>query len=105
MLLGGDVPFDRIPYFYSDQYDLGMEYTRHAAGSDRLVVRGSLADRQFVAFWLAGGRVVAGMNANVWEVAKPIERLIRSRAVADVDALADTSIPIDEIAGVADPVA
>jgi 3-phenylpropionate/trans-cinnamate dioxygenase ferredoxin reductase component len=100
-ILGDTTPYDRIPYFYSDQYDLGMEYTGWASPSDRLVVRGSLADRQFVAFWLAEGRVVAGMNANVWDVAKPIERLIRSRAVVDPDALADSSVKIDELASVA----
>ncbi len=100
-MLGGTEPYDRIPYFYSDQYDLGMEYTGWASPSDRLVVRGSLADRRFVAFWLAEGRVVAGMNANVWDVAKPIERLVRSRAVVDPGALADPSVAIDELAGVA----
>jgi 3-phenylpropionate/trans-cinnamate dioxygenase ferredoxin reductase component len=100
-MLGATDPFDRIPYFYSDQYDVGMEYTGHASASDRLVVRGSLADRQFVAFWLADGRVVAGMNVNVWDVAKPIEQLIRSRAVVDPNALIDPSVAIDELTGVA----
>ena len=104
LMLGATVPFDRIPYFYSDQYDLGMEYTGHASGTDRVVVRGSLADRAFIAFWLADGRVVAGMNANIWDVAKPIERLIRSRAVIDVAALADPAVPLDDLVGVADPV-
>jgi 3-phenylpropionate/trans-cinnamate dioxygenase ferredoxin reductase subunit len=97
-MLGDRTPYDRIPYFYSDQYDLGMEYTGWASPSDRLVVRGSLADRQFVAFWLDQNRVVAGMNANVWDVAKPIEQLIRSRAVVDPGRLADPSVAIDEIA-------
>jgi 3-phenylpropionate/trans-cinnamate dioxygenase ferredoxin reductase subunit len=97
-MLGGRGSFDRIPYFYSDQYDLGMEYTGLASTSNQLVVRGSLADRQFVAFWLNEGRVVAGMNANVREEAKPIERLIRSRALVDTGALADPSIAIDELA-------
>lgn len=102
-MLGANVPFDRIPYFYSDQYDLGMEYTGHAAPSDRLVIRGSLAGREFVAFWLADGRVVAGMNANIWDVAKPIERLIRSRVVVDAAALADPSIPLEDVGRVAEP--
>jgi 3-phenylpropionate/trans-cinnamate dioxygenase ferredoxin reductase subunit len=102
-MLGATVPYDRIPYFYSDQYDLGMEYTGWASPSDRLVVRGSLADRQFVAFWLVEGRVVAGMNANIWEAAKPIEGLIRSRAVIAPDVLADPSVPIVELAGLAVP--
>lgn len=101
LLLGARLPFDRLPYFYSDQYDLSMEYTGRGEPSDQLVVRGNLADRAFVAFWLADGRVVAGMNANVPDVAKPIERLIRSRAAVDLDALADPSIPIDDLAGLA----
>ena len=86
---------DRWP----EQYDLGMEYTGRADPSDRLVVRGSLADRQFIAFWLAAGRVVAGVNANVWKVAKPIEQLIRSRAVVDVDALTDPQVPLEDLSG------
>jgi 3-phenylpropionate/trans-cinnamate dioxygenase ferredoxin reductase subunit len=102
-MLGATVPYDRIPYFYSDQYELGMEYTGWSSPSDRLVVRGSLADRQFVAFWLADGRVVAGMNANIWDAAKPIEGLIRSRAVIAPDALADPAVPIAELAGLAVP--
>ncbi|HET9521163.1 MAG TPA: FAD-dependent oxidoreductase [Candidatus Limnocylindrales bacterium] len=102
-MLGGTTPYDRIPYFYSDQYDLGMEYTGWASASDRLVVRGSLAERQFIAFWLRDGRVVAGMNANIWDVAKPIERLIRSRAVVNPDELADASLAIDQVAAVAAP--
>jgi 3-phenylpropionate/trans-cinnamate dioxygenase ferredoxin reductase subunit len=98
-LLGDGTPYDRIPYFYSDQYELGMEYTGRASTSDRLVVRGRLDDREFVAFWLADdGRVNAGMNANVWDVAKPIERLIRSRAVVPPASLADPSVSIDDLA-------
>jgi 3-phenylpropionate/trans-cinnamate dioxygenase ferredoxin reductase subunit len=103
-MLGVTAPYERIPYFYSDQYDLGMEYTGRGDRSDLLVVRGSLADRQFVAFWLADGRVVAGMNVNIWNVTKPIEGLIRSRAIVDVDALADPVVPLEELAGLADPV-
>jgi 3-phenylpropionate/trans-cinnamate dioxygenase ferredoxin reductase subunit len=99
-MLGGSAPYDRIPYFYSDQYDLGMEYTGHSSPADRVVVRGSIAKREFIAFWLRDGRVVAGMNANVWDVAKPIDRLIRSRAVVDEAALTDPSIRIDDLAGV-----
>ena len=99
LMLGASEPFDRIPYFYSDQYDAVMEYTGHATSSDQLVVRGSLADREFIAFWLSGGRVVAGMNVNVKRVAKSIDRLVRSRATVDTAALSDPAIPLDEIAG------
>jgi 3-phenylpropionate/trans-cinnamate dioxygenase ferredoxin reductase subunit len=98
-MLGLEATYDRIPYFYSDQYDLGMEYTGRADPSNPLVVRGTLADRQFIAFWLASGRVVAGMNANVWKVSKPIDRLIRSQAVVDAHALSDPEVPLEELAG------
>ena len=70
-------PYDRIPYFYSDQYDLGMEYAGYAPRWDRVVFRGEPAGREFVAFWLLDGRVVAGMNANVWQVNDAIEALVR----------------------------
>jgi 3-phenylpropionate/trans-cinnamate dioxygenase ferredoxin reductase subunit len=103
-MLGANAPYDRIPYFYSDQYDLGMEYTGRAERGDRLVVRGSLTDREFVAFWIRDGRVVAGMNANIWDVAKPIERLIRSRAVVDPERLADQSVQIDDLVPAEDAV-
>jgi 3-phenylpropionate/trans-cinnamate dioxygenase ferredoxin reductase subunit len=99
-MLGATVQYDRIPYFYSDQYDLGMEYTGHSSASDHVVVRGSLTERQFVAFWLRDGRVVAGMNANIWEVAKPIERLIRSRGRIDSSGLANAAMPLDELAAI-----
>jgi 3-phenylpropionate/trans-cinnamate dioxygenase ferredoxin reductase component len=82
---------------YSDQYDLSMEFTGTARSSDRLVVRGSLEERTFVAFWLSDGRVTGGMNANVAKVAKGIERLIRSRTVVDEQALADPSVPLEEL--------
>ena len=63
-----DAAYDRLPYFFSDQYDVGMEYTGCALDWDRVVFRGESASREFIAFWLVGGRVVAGMNVNVWDV-------------------------------------
>ena len=62
---GRDEPDDRLPYFFSDQYDVGMEYSGRARTSDRVVFRGDPASREFIAFWVAGDRVVAGMNVNV----------------------------------------
>jgi 3-phenylpropionate/trans-cinnamate dioxygenase ferredoxin reductase subunit len=97
-MLGGTAAYDRLPYFYSDQFDLGMEYRGHASSSDSVIVRGSLRDRKFIAFWLRDGRVVAAMNANLWEVGKPIEQLIRSGVVVDPARLADPAVPIDEVA-------
>ena len=77
-MLGVGEPYDRIPYFYSDQYDLGMEYSGYAPSWDRVVFRGDPASRQFIAFWLRDGRVVAGMNANIWEVNDALAGLVRS---------------------------
>ena len=96
-MLGRGVAYDRIPYFYSDQYDLGMEYTGFAPSWDRVVYRGDPATRAFVAFWLSGGRVVAGMNVNVWDVQPGIEQLIRTAAHVDIAQLTDAGRPLTEL--------
>jgi 3-phenylpropionate/trans-cinnamate dioxygenase ferredoxin reductase subunit len=94
-MLGRDASYEELPYFYTDQYDLGMEYVGHVGdGYDQVVVRGDLEAREFIAFWLAGGRVRAGMNVNVWDVTDPIKRLIRSGRPVDPDALADPGTPL-----------
>jgi 3-phenylpropionate/trans-cinnamate dioxygenase ferredoxin reductase component len=98
-MLGIATPYARLPYFYSDQYDLGMEYSGLAASWDRVVVRGDLATRRFIAFWLKDGRVVAGMNANVWDVTEPIQTLIRGGWPVDPERLADPGIPLDQVIG------
>jgi 3-phenylpropionate/trans-cinnamate dioxygenase ferredoxin reductase subunit len=97
-MLGLDVSYDRVPYFFSDQYDVGMEYSGHADASDSLVIRGDLEAREFIAFWLRDGRVVAGMNVNVWDVTDPIQALIRSGARVDVARLSSTDEPLEELA-------
>ncbi len=96
-MLGADEPYDRIPYFFSDQYDVGMEYSGLARGSDQVVLRGDLAARELIAFWIADGRVAAGMNVNVWDVAEPIQALIRSRAAVDPARLGDPAVPLEAL--------
>jgi 3-phenylpropionate/trans-cinnamate dioxygenase ferredoxin reductase component len=93
-MLGKDEPYDRIPYFFSDQYDVGMEYAGHATEWDNVVFRGDVDSREFIAFWLKDGRVLAGMNVNVWDVTDDIQALIRSRAQIDPDRLRDTDTPL-----------
>jgi 3-phenylpropionate/trans-cinnamate dioxygenase ferredoxin reductase component len=95
-MLGRIATFDRLPYFFSDQYDVGMEYTGFARDWDRVVFRGDPESREFVALWLLEGRVVAGMGVNVWDVIDPIERLIRSRRIVD-DRLADPHVPLERL--------
>jgi len=96
-MLGRSLPYARLPYFYSDQYDLSMEYSGFAATWDRVVVRGDLAAREFIAFWLEDQRVVARMNANVWDVTETIQALIRGGRPVDPARLADPDIPLDQV--------
>ena len=96
-MLGAGHAYERLPYFFSDQYDVGMEYSGYARGWDQVVFRGDPAGREFIAFWLDENRVVAGMNVNVWDVVEPIRRLIEQRVVVDVRRLADPDVPLDEL--------
>lgn len=98
-MLGQRVFYDRVPYFFSDQYDLGMEYSGWAPpGSyDQVVLRGDVGKRQFIAFWLKDRKVLAGMNVNVWDVTEPIQRLIRAQSPVDTDALGDPSVALESL--------
>ena len=96
-MLGEPDVYDRLPYFFSDQYDVGMEYAGFARTWDRVVFRGDPATREFVAFWLTGDRVVAGMNVNVWDVNDQIQALIRARRPADRRRLADPDVDLGEL--------
>jgi 3-phenylpropionate/trans-cinnamate dioxygenase ferredoxin reductase subunit len=98
-MLGEPVSYDRIPYFFSDQYEVGMEYSGHAPKWDEIVFRGDPSDGEFVAFWLRQGRVVAGMNVNVWDVNEQVQALIRSRQPIDVAGLADPDTPLVSLVG------
>jgi NADPH-dependent 2,4-dienoyl-CoA reductase/sulfur reductase-like enzyme len=98
-MLGQRVSYDRIPYFFSDQYDVGMEYSGYAPEWDEVVFRGDRGGGEFIAFWLRDGRVVSGMNVNVWDVNADVEALIRSGATVDAGALADADVPLGTLAG------
>ncbi|MEN3536879.1 FAD-dependent oxidoreductase [Microbispora sp. ZYX-F-249] len=99
-MLGRDAVYEELPYFYTDQYDLGMEYVGHVepGGYDQVVFRGDVAARKFIAFWLKGDRVLAGMNVNVWDVVEPIKRLIRAGTPVTSHALADPDRPLEILA-------
>ena len=96
-MLGRGEAYDRLPYFFSDQYDVGMEYTGYARGGDHVVFRGDPASREFIAFWVAEGRVTAGMNVNVWGVTGAVKQLIRERVRVDEKRLADPEQPLEEL--------
>jgi Reductase C-terminal/Pyridine nucleotide-disulphide oxidoreductase len=102
-MLGQRIAYDKIPYFFSDQYDLGMEYSGYAVDWDAIVFRGDRQEREFIAFWLADGRVVAGINVNVWDVADPIAALVRSKRTVDVRQLEDPEVDLTTLAGDVSP--
>ncbi|HEX5201338.1 MAG TPA: FAD-dependent oxidoreductase [Actinoplanes sp.] len=101
-MLGQDVQWDALPYFFTDQYDLGMEYAGWVPpGADaEVVIRGDLSGREFIVFWTIGGRVAAGMNVNVWDVTDAVQDLIRAGlagARVDPARLADPDVPLEDL--------
>ncbi len=97
-LLGKSATYENLPYFFTDQYDLGMEYVGLATDYDRVVVRGDLDGREFVAFWLdADNRVLAGMNVNVWDVTDAVKALVASSRSVDPERLADPTVDLGEV--------
>ena len=94
-MLGEKAEYTELPYFFTDQYDLGMEYAGYAPTYNRVVFRGDVDGREFVAFWLdADNRVLAGMNVNIWDVLDDVKSLIRSKSAVDPDKLADPQAPL-----------
>lgn len=96
-MLGKPARWDRLPYFFSDQYDVGMEYTGLGGATDEVLVRGDREARELIAFWLRDERVVAGMNVNVWGVTEEIQALIRSGRPVDRASLADPDVPLADL--------
>jgi 3-phenylpropionate/trans-cinnamate dioxygenase ferredoxin reductase subunit len=87
-MLGQEASYERLPYFFSDQYEVGMEYSGYAREWDEVVAVGNVDEREFVAFWLRDRRVQAAMNVNVWDVTDRLQELIRSRREVTRDDLA-----------------
>jgi 3-phenylpropionate/trans-cinnamate dioxygenase ferredoxin reductase component len=97
-ILGANEPYVRTPYFYSDQFELGMEYRGFAPEWGKVVIRGDVAAREFLAFWMADSRVVAAMNVNLWNDGAALRRLVESEARVDLERLADLDVPLVEAA-------
>ena len=96
-LLGKGEVYDRLPYFYSDQYDLGLEYVGYATEWDDVVFRGDVDKREFIAFWVRNERVVAAMNCNIWDVVDDLKALITADKPVDLDALQDGTRPLQSL--------
>ncbi|MEV4805308.1 FAD-dependent oxidoreductase [Nonomuraea sp. NPDC049421] len=98
-MLGRPAAYDEPPYFYTDQYDLGMEYLGHVPpGTDHdVVIRGDLSGREFLAFWLRDDRVIAAMNVNIWDQGDHLKALVLARTPVDRAALADPKVPLEKL--------
>ncbi|MBS1880755.1 MAG: FAD-dependent oxidoreductase [Actinobacteria bacterium] len=97
-MLGCGEPYDRVPYFFSDQYEVGMEYAGLARQWDRVVFRGKPDSHEFIAFWLREGRLLAGMNFNVWDVNEQIQELVAKRPPVEPAALEDPGVALGDLA-------
>ena len=103
-MLGKEAAHDRLPYFFSDQYEVGMEYTGYARSWDEVVVRGDTGSYEFIAFWTQDGRVAAAMNAGVWDVTDSLAAIIRGRRRIPAAVLESTDTPLEELAAEGSPV-
>jgi 3-phenylpropionate/trans-cinnamate dioxygenase ferredoxin reductase subunit len=98
-MLGRPASYERLPYFYTDQYDLGMEYLGYTEPGDydAVTIRGDLAAREYIAFWTRQNRVLAAMNVNTWDVGDDLKAIIGSGAEIPADRLADQSVPLVDL--------
>ncbi|MGI8577036.1 MAG: NAD(P)/FAD-dependent oxidoreductase [Nocardioidaceae bacterium] len=99
-MMGDSTAYEELPYFFTDQYDLGMEYVGWSPPGSyaEVVIRGDLTGREFIAFWLdADHHVLAGMNVNVWDVVNELKSLILSKQPADPTRLADPATPLSAL--------
>lgn len=96
-MAGNQEAYERLPYFYSDQYDVGMEYSGYAPVWDEVVFRGDTDKREFIAFWLKDGKAVAGMNVNIWDVIEDIQALVKSRKEINQAKLTDPDVPLKKL--------
>ena len=98
-ILGAHAAYERMPHFFTDQYDLGLEYVGHVGpcGDDRVVPRGDVPGRAFTAFCLKDGCVPAGMHVNDWDAMEPIRGIVAAGAI-DPSALRDNHVPLDQLA-------
>jgi 3-phenylpropionate/trans-cinnamate dioxygenase ferredoxin reductase subunit len=96
--VGTPEAYTRLPYFFSDQYDVGLEYVGYASADDQVLIRGDFGAREFIALWHQNGVVSAAMNVNVWDVVEDLRAIITGGKSADLGRLADPDIPLSEFA-------
>lgn len=94
-IMGTGEQYDWQPYFFTDQFDLGMEYVGHASAADEAIVRGDMAAGEFIVFWVGDGVVKAAMNVNIWDVNEELRTLIGRKI--DRSGLENPEIPLDKL--------
>ncbi|HLS04444.1 MAG TPA: FAD/NAD(P)-binding oxidoreductase [Actinomycetales bacterium] len=102
ILCGHNTKYDALPYFFTDQFDLGCEYVGYVPPELRdeveVVVRGDMRSRELIAFYVADHKIWAGMNVNIWDVSAEIEKLITDETRITRDELEDPSVSLSELA-------
>jgi len=98
-MLGSEEPYADVPWFWSDQYDLNLQYVGYASSWDRIVVRGSVPERRFTAFYLKDGRLRAAMALNRARDIRPSRELIRARVQVDAEKLQDEGLELRSLVG------
>lgn len=100
-IVGHATEYDHVPYFFSDQYDMGMEYWGYAEAGhyDQVVFRGEVTTGEYLAFWIGQGRVLAAMNVNIWDQSEAIGALVRSHDTVDIDRLTDPTVALEDLIG------
>jgi 3-phenylpropionate/trans-cinnamate dioxygenase ferredoxin reductase subunit len=98
-MLGGDQPFDDPHWFWSDQYDLNLQYGGFAKEWDQIVIRGSVEDRDFCAFYLKDGQLLAALGLNRGKEVRRAMKLISARARPDPAALRDEEVDLKSLVG------
>jgi 3-phenylpropionate/trans-cinnamate dioxygenase ferredoxin reductase subunit len=96
-IASGHTPVTRLPYFWSDQYDVSLEYRGHASGNDRAVWRGDKEGLRFSVFYLRDGVIKAVLSMNDTKVNELGGKLIESRIRFSEKTLADVSANLEEL--------
>ncbi|SDB82838.1 Reductase C-terminal [Raineyella antarctica] len=94
-IMGRGGTYDWLPYFFTDQFDLGMEYVGNNSPDDETLVRGSMDSGEFIVFWHRDGMVTASMNVNVWDVNDTLREIVGHPVEAE--RLADTSVELTDL--------
>ena len=98
-IAGQEQPFAEVPWFWSDQYDLNLQYVGAGLAWDETVVRGGFGEPPFSVLFLSDGRLVGALGVGDGRTIGQARRLLESRTAVTSDQLADTSVDLKALAG------